>query len=275
MGLNGVKFVSILQLDKEKSRGRSLRKLNIRLSDVLNEIDKRISQDTQIHVLEVGCGYGIALLELSYRYGGKVCLHGISRTPEHGDISTMKTLAVKKGLFSEREVENIIQPQFHYFDACKQWPLTDNIYDVIFSQHAFLWFEDKIKALEEINRVMKNDGIALLDLSIRQTGPIEKSSIVIQNGNKSILFFKYLQQFSNIKYIKEKKSLWRYFYRLIKLRKKIPHKRGVLEMKKTQQLDFNLEFVSAKPFTYSGRKGYQSFYRYRTILSTTENKINH
>ena len=254
-----------LKPNRRKSRG--LEELRLRIGDITGEIDARLERKERISILELGCGYGVALLELCHRYGARLQLHGINKKAEDGNYDTMKKIAVERRLFSKNEIHSIALPELHYFDACAPWPLPSNHYDIIFSQHSFLWFEDKIKPLEEINRVMKSDGVALLDLRVTRAGCVDKSSIVIHDSGRKISFRSYLRQFDNLKI---NQSTFIYFQRFWRwLNRKIGHKikstarRCCFEMRKRKRLNFNLEFLSANQFPINslGRKGVQSIYR--------------
>lgn len=251
--------------NRRKSRG--LDDLSLRIGDITREIDRRIRAGSPVRILEVGCGYGVALLQLRHRYGSQVDLHGINRSPTHGDTRTMKAIAAKRGLHTDSESNGLALPRIHYFDVCAPWPLPSDSFDLVFSQHAFLWFDDKIKPLEEINRVITDNGIALLDLRVTRSKSTHKSSIVIQDGARATSFRAYLQQFGNIdiksSFQARYGDMWRWVRRRLGFQGAPRKARSRLQMRKSANLDFNLEFLAANPFsaTCPGRKGCQSIYR--------------
>lgn len=256
--------------DIYKTRG--LDELRRRVGEITREIESRMGRKRPVRILEVGCGYGVALLELGQRYGRQIELHGINQLPEHGDRELMKMMAVHRGLYSQEEIQTLALPEMHYFDVCAPWPLPSDSFDIIYSQVAFLWFADKIKTLEEINRVLSADGIARIDAGMkrREMSPDYPQSIVILEGERKIPFWNYIQNFGNIQMKMPAQSqtqrLWEWLNRQIGRDVRSTKKRHYLELKKAPQLDFNLEFVSSRLFSESGsnRAGCQSVYRVRT-----------
>src|SRR4051794_7631998 len=79
-------------------RGRGHAELVQRVGGVYGDIDERLGRGGTVRVLELGCGYGTALLDLWHRYGGRIELHGINRLPGDGDAATLLKNAVERGL---------------------------------------------------------------------------------------------------------------------------------------------------------------------------------
>ena len=65
-------------------RGRGLRDLEQHIGPVCGEIDARLARQAAVRILELGAGYGTALLELRARYGALVELNGMNRHPRDG-----------------------------------------------------------------------------------------------------------------------------------------------------------------------------------------------
>ena len=83
--------------EKLAFRARGLRDLERLVGGVCEEIDARLTRAPTVRVLELGCVYGTALLELHARYGERVALHGVNRAPEDGDESILLREVVPEG----------------------------------------------------------------------------------------------------------------------------------------------------------------------------------
>src|SRR5512142_1763286 len=70
--------------EKLVHRARGLRDLDRLVGGVVDDIDAMLARRATVRVLELGCGYGTALLELRARYGGRVELHGLNRFASDG-----------------------------------------------------------------------------------------------------------------------------------------------------------------------------------------------
>lgn len=256
-----------------KSRWRGLAEAMERLGNLTGEIDRRLAAGKRVMVLEVGCGNGMALMDLGCLYGERISLNGINKSPDHGQTEATKDIAIKLGRHTADELETAPHPQIYYFDASGPWPLADEAFDIIYSQHAFMWIQDKINALQETNRVLKDGGIALLDLQFKRRGSVYRNSIIVKDGEREIAFWDVAKRFSNIESQQEEstRSILRrmraWASRLVGLRK-FSEGRGRAQwaMKKVPRLDFGLEFCGTKRFGTTlipGRKGVQSVYRFR------------
>jgi len=271
--------VAFKNLPLAKSRSRGLSKLNRRVGDITKVIRPRLRHASPVSLLEVGCGYGAALLELAILYGKQVTLVGINKMQESGYEQNMMALALQAWGLSEQDIKDFKFPEILYFDVCHPWPLPDNFFDIIYSQHAFLWFEDKVKVLEEIHRVMKANGLALLDLQVKRSAG--KSSIVILKGSEEIAFWDYVRKFENLTFhLPARRSPYewcrRMAYRLLGKKKLFVERRAYIEMTKAKEMNFNLEFCYSKRYSESetGRKGCRSYYRIKDEIDETNASSN-
>lgn len=107
----------------------------------------RISIQPGMHVLEIGPGKGTLTIEASRRTGahGKVFAIDIQSTV----ISRLHTRLHKKS------VTNVIPLTASAYDL----PFPDKTFDRIFMVAVLAEIPDKHKALKEINRVLKDDGL--------------------------------------------------------------------------------------------------------------------
>jgi SAM-dependent methyltransferase len=258
-----------------KARSHGLDELIFRTRDITREIELRLNQGQRVRILDVGSGYGLALLELRQRYGDQVELAGITLPHKHDAIAMMKSIAVSNGIFSKEEIQQVALPIQYHFDVCAPWPLPDDSYDLVFSQRAFLWFEDKVKCLEEINRVLAPGGLALLDLNLRATRQPREQTIVLQTEPGGITFRDYIKQFDSLHLVTPRRTM---FSRLRRWTLRLAGRSGgnrarsYLEMVKAQQFDLGLEFVGSHRFSVIAppRKGVQSIYRLKRVHAMVE-----
>jgi len=128
----------------------------------------KISSDSK--VIDIACGKGTSAMLIAEKYG----CHVVAIDIDEKLIEEAKHLTKKKGL------ENKIT--YHVGDALKL-PFKDNEFDVAISQAMLVLVDDKIKAIQEANRVIKKGGTAgWLELSWKKEITkdfIEKVSMVI------------------------------------------------------------------------------------------------
>lgn len=227
------------RLSRTKMRG--IDHLAILFGDIRPRIDSRLAAGRPVRILDVGCGHAFALMQLLRLYGDRVELHGINYSPASGSIGTMRSGAVQNGVFTDAELDGLAPPTLHYFDACQDWPLKPNSFDIVFSQAAMIWFPDKIRALEQIHRVLSDDGIALIELRLhRRNIPSQYStSIVVWENGTEVPFEDYVKRFSNLELKFPPRQRW-----LNPLKRKSrPKKRPYLEMRKASGSEFSFKLV--------------------------------
>jgi ubiquinone/menaquinone biosynthesis C-methylase UbiE len=99
-------------------------------------------------ILEVGCGMGTDLLE--YARGGAI-VTGLDLTPRHLELARLRfRLFDTKGTFINGDAENL--------------PFSDDSFDYVFSNGVLHHTPDTQKAVNEIYRVLKPEGEALIVL---------------------------------------------------------------------------------------------------------------
>jgi len=155
-------------------RSRGLRKMESRLGKkvVRNFIKRRLKDNEEVRVLEIGFGEGKVLLDLRVLFPDKrVKLFGINKKKEgnmHGRNDFLKN-ARKFGL----KVDKNNLPKCYFYNAGDGLKFKDNYFDLIISQVSFHYVGDKSKLLEEIWRVLKLNGMAFLhiDENVRERSP--------------------------------------------------------------------------------------------------------
>jgi SAM-dependent methyltransferase len=123
-------------------RGRGLDDLALRTGGVVADIDDRLARRDHVRVLELGCGYGTALLELRRRYGRRVELHGVNRERGDGDADEIARHGRRQGLV-EADADAPL-PAIALADVATGLPYPADHFDVVFSQVAWLYFGNKI-----------------------------------------------------------------------------------------------------------------------------------
>jgi SAM-dependent methyltransferase len=147
-------------------RSRSLEDFNKRFSpELLQKIIKTaLNTKGKVKVLEIGCGEGRVLMELRKLFP-QIELYGINKEPwpaMKGQESLRRTGTFYK-IFRKDEINAIKLPKIYFYDATKI-RFKDNYFDVIYSQTSIPYFERKDKLIEEIYRILKVGGKALLHI---------------------------------------------------------------------------------------------------------------
>jgi SAM-dependent methyltransferase len=144
-------------------RGRGLDELEKRAGPVCRQIEARLIGATKkIRLLEVGCGYGVALMQLRHRFGDRVALTGTNREKAHGDVDTMLSAALLRGVCVAAETQSAPLPTITYCDIGNGLPFDDCSFDFVVSQMCIQYVDDKILLLREATRVLRKDGIAMI-----------------------------------------------------------------------------------------------------------------
>ncbi len=145
--------------DEYTSRGLETFSLRKRL---LKEIEDRTTKGKPIRLLEIGCGQGILLLELLKKFPNNLELDGLNLNKHHGVRlrEDFKKNAAKKRIILP---ENPNLPNIHFGDA-KKMGFKDQSFDIIISQVTFMHIKNKAKALQEVYRILKKGGLALISL---------------------------------------------------------------------------------------------------------------
>ena len=148
--------------EKLAHRGRGVRDLERTIGGVLAEIDERLAWRERVRVLELGCGYGTALLELRARYGDRVELHGMNRLPDDGNADILLRNARERGLLGATPDARDL-PALAFGDVASGLPFADDTFDLVYSQVAWLYFGAKLGVVRDVIRVLRADGLAKID----------------------------------------------------------------------------------------------------------------
>ena len=160
-------------------RARGLRELDAHIGGITADIDARLSRANVVRILEIGCGYGTALLELRARYGDRLELHGMNRFPHDGDAEILACNAADHRIFESWPVDARELPTIAYGDIAEGLPYPEDHFDIVYSQVAWLYFGRKLNVLREIVRVLRTDGLAKIDADeLRPALPAEYARLV-------------------------------------------------------------------------------------------------
>ena len=176
-------------------RARGLHDLERHVGDVCGEIDARLARGRPVvRVLELGCGYGTALLELRARYGHRVELHGFNRVPDDGNTEIMLRNAVDHRIFGDATPAAADIPVLAYGDVAAGLPFDDGAFDLVVSPVPWLYFGRKIDVIREVIRVLRGDGLARIDADESRPGmPAEYARLVeIWDDDTVLPFGEYL-----------------------------------------------------------------------------------
>tara|TARA_Y100000310_G_scaffold324714_1_gene386957 strand:- start:1725 stop:2468 length:744 start_codon:yes stop_codon:yes gene_type:complete len=203
-------------------RSQGLEGAKGRIGNVSKQVKDILRKRDKIKVLEVGSGFGRALLELKRLFGNRVEVYGTNFESEWNQ-KLAKEYALDQG-FSKNEIPKI----YNNIDASKKLPFRSSSFDFVFCQATMQYILDRALFLEEVNRILTKEGVALLELQeFRDDHPIEyKNLFEIWEGKKRIDVLDYLRKFNNIKIKKSKGRDWHY-----------------IVMKKSKRFKLNLELV--------------------------------
>ena len=178
-------------------RGRGVHDLEQRVGPVLAEIDARLARRDVVRVLELGAGYGTALLELRARYGARVELSGMNREPRDGNPEILLRNAADRGLPVDDSGPERALPAMAYGNVAGGLPFADDAFDLVVSQVAWLYFGDKIGVLREVMRVLAPEGLAKIDADDRVPKlPPESTRLVeIWQDGRLVPFGDYLRRY--------------------------------------------------------------------------------
>jgi len=186
-------------------RSRGLEKAKLIIGDLKKEVALLLKNKKKIRILEVGCGYGRVLLELKKIFGNRIETYGTNKEPAW-NIELIKKFGIAEKIFSKGDIKSKL-PKFVIADADKGLPYPSNYFDLVFSQRVIQYISDKAKYLEELNRIVKKDGLIFTDIQdgSKKDKPIElQHRWEIWNKDKRVSIYQLLSKKKNIHLYKEK-----------------------------------------------------------------------
>lgn len=205
-----------------KGRAQGLEGAKGRIGDISKQIKEILKKKKHIKVLEIGAGFGRALLELKQIFGDRIEVFGTNYESEWNQKLTQEYALDQK--FSKKDIPKI----YTKIDAGKKLPFKNNSFDFVFCQATMQYILDRVFFIEKVNRILTKKGIGVLELQeYRSDHPKEYENLIeIWDDGKNVDFLKYLKKFKNIQIKKSKGRAWHY-----------------LIMKKTKNLKLRLKLV--------------------------------
>ena len=148
-----------------EDRMRSLSQINgifRAATTVGNAIAEMLETRSALDVLEVGFGYGRALMELAVCFRGRnVTFHGVDVARHIEGREALLDVARELDVIPENELLNIEWPHLHFYDATRLH-FADESLDFVFSAVTIRFMQHKATFLEEVCRVLRPGGRAML-----------------------------------------------------------------------------------------------------------------
>ena len=151
------------------TKTRGLKQVKSKIGDITSEIDKLLKKNKQIHIFELGVGVGNALMALGKKYGKRVLLSGMNLKKSHGIAKRSDFIkhSLNCKVIKKSDLNNISCPKIYLGDAGVKIPLEDNSVDFVYSITTFFFIPDKAHAIEEIYRILKPRGIAVIHFKFK------------------------------------------------------------------------------------------------------------
>lgn len=149
------------------NRSRSLASLTQRLGasfDLERSIQTLRSQREHVDVLELGFGYGHALMELAHRFrSDPVRLHGVDKRPNVISREALLDIARDFDVAPASELSTLELPDIHAYDATSlHFP--DESMDFVYSAFVLRFIPRKDLVLQEVCRVLRPGGHAVIHI---------------------------------------------------------------------------------------------------------------
>jgi SAM-dependent methyltransferase len=156
-----------------KGRTRPLAEIEAKLdaagTTLGGAIEEQLAARRPIAVVEIGFGWGPALIELAWRFRDEpVTFAGINleRKPPVERPEDLAAIAEALDIVPAERIGEFRPPEVHFYDASSLHFADDSV-DFVYSAITFRFIPDKVRAIEEVARVLRPGGRAILDLGER------------------------------------------------------------------------------------------------------------
>ncbi len=133
---------------------------------IQSTLSELLSKGRGLRVLEVGFGYGRAMLELAWQFRREdVSFCGINKKKQKpmGNIGDLIGIAREYNIIPEENLGEFNLPEVFFYDA-SSLHFDDQSIDFIYSAVTIRFIDRKAEFLEEVCRVLKPGGVALLQI---------------------------------------------------------------------------------------------------------------
>jgi SAM-dependent methyltransferase len=144
-------------------------KLDVVGTTLRGAIEEQLAARRPLAVLEIGFGWGPALIELAWRFRDEpVSFAGINleRKPPVERPEDLAAIAEALEIVPAERIGDFHPPDVHFYDATSL-QFADDSLDLVYSAVTFRFIPDKVRAVEEVARVLRPGGRAILDLGER------------------------------------------------------------------------------------------------------------
>ena len=149
------------------NRSRSLEALSERLGasfSLATTINDLLKTRQSLDVLEIGFGYGHVLLELAWLFREKMIrFHGIDKRLNVENREGLRGVAAHFNIVPEYDLNSFTLPLIYSYDATSMH-FEDESMDFVYSAFVLRFIEHKDKFLEEVCRVLRPGGCAVLHI---------------------------------------------------------------------------------------------------------------
>lgn len=143
-----------------------------------------VPKGESIVVLDVGCGNGKTVRE---------CIASSTLSAKNmGSSKVFNGIGVDQNLVDEDGAGNGFNLDLRKGDAC-DLPVGDNSVDVAYSVRTLVYVVDVLKAFEEVYRVLKPGGVAILDVYENEISLSHPFSEIVENTEGANEVFRYVK----------------------------------------------------------------------------------
>jgi SAM-dependent methyltransferase len=196
-GVEAVRALIAEREDGHAGRTRALETVNRKLKSVRapleDVIEELLAGGRHVSVLEIGFGWGPVLIELAHRFRSRpVSFAGINleRKPPVERSGDLAAVAEALELMPREDIDGFEWPEVHFYDATTLH-FADESIDLAYSAVTIRFIADKARLLEEVARVLRPGGRAILHIGERNweypAGPATDPILLTPHPSRFVL----------------------------------------------------------------------------------------